>query len=327
MSSLVGNAEIIQRNVKKWISRVGKLDKVKYNKSIICFNDINVFNSKKRSKNDTNNKKRENIIGCIINNMMPVEYYKCSLRWSRLKNRVDSYINTLCLSNGVKDVESIKCEHKAGRGHHYDFNLNINETLNFHIEFKYNADLLKETPQFVSPMKPSQYLTGSYEEFFYDNYFIPVNREFNLPLPTKEEYLKTIHAPDPECVKLHQQKYYAGCKNSSKFSGDSDDIKFYKHLKKISKESINSFITENDILIEKLNNYLLDTQKGKFYMLYKNKNISLQTINLDDYIITEIKKNPKYSRYIAFTKTGKKLKILLRWKNGNGIAFPSFQIS
>ena len=62
-------------------------------------------------------------------------------------------------------------------------------------------------------------------------------------------------------------------------------------------------------------------------MLYKNKNISLQTINLDDYIITEIKKDPKYSRYIAFTKTGKKLKILLRWKNGNGIAFPSFQIS
>ena len=61
MSSKVGNAEIIQRTVRRWISRVGKLDKVKYNKSVICFNDINVFNSKKRSKNDTHNKKRENI--------------------------------------------------------------------------------------------------------------------------------------------------------------------------------------------------------------------------------------------------------------------------
>ena len=35
----------------------------------------------------------------------------------------------------------------------------------------------------------------------------------------------------------------------------------------------------------------------------------------------------KKSRYIAKTKTNGNLIILLRWKNGNGIAFPSFQIS
>lgn len=31
--------------------------------------------------------------------------------------------------------------------------------------------------------------------------------------------------------------------------------------------------------------------------------------------------------YIAKTTTNKKISILLRWKNGNGIAFPAFQIS
>jgi len=30
--------------------------------------------------------------------------------------------------------------------------------------------------------------------------------------------------------------------------------------------------------------------------------------------------------YVATSKSGNKIKILLRWKNGNGIAFPAFQI-
>ena len=62
-------------------------------------------------------------------------------------------------------------------------------------------------------------------------------------------------------------------------------------------------------------------------MLYKDSCIYLQTIQLDNYIITEIIKDPEFNRYKAKTKIGKQLKILLRWKNGNGIAFPSFQIS
>jgi hypothetical protein len=30
--------------------------------------------------------------------------------------------------------------------------------------------------------------------------------------------------------------------------------------------------------------------------------------------------------YVATSESGSKIKILLRWKNGNGIAFPAFQI-
>jgi hypothetical protein len=62
-------------------------------------------------------------------------------------------------------------------------------------------------------------------------------------------------------------------------------------------------------------------------MLYKEGILNLETRNLDEYVITSITKEPKKSRFIAKTKTGRVLKILLRWKNGNGIAFPSFQIS
>lgn len=62
-------------------------------------------------------------------------------------------------------------------------------------------------------------------------------------------------------------------------------------------------------------------------MLYKNGIIHLQNINSNNYEIISYKKDPKLQSYIATTKTGIKLKILLRWKNGNGIAYPAFQIS
>ena len=87
------------------------------------------------------------------------------------------------------------------------------------------------------------------------------------------------------------------------------------------------FISSNGININKLTEYLLETQKNKYYMLYKDGNFNLQTIEKDNYIIISYTKEPILQRYIATTKSGIKMKILLRWKNGNGVAYPAFQIS
>ena len=38
-------------------------------------------------------------------------------------------------------------------------------------------------------------------------------------------------------MKLYQDKYYNGCKKSSKFTNNLDDINFYKLCKKIDQES------------------------------------------------------------------------------------------
>ena len=61
-------------------------------------------------------------------------------------------------------------------------------------------------------------------------------------------------------------------------------------------------------------------------MLYNNSLIK-QTINIDDYTLISVIKQPDKYRYECTSKSGKKIKVLLRWKNGNGIAFPAFQIS
>jgi hypothetical protein len=280
-----------------------------------------------RSKNDSYNKEREIIINNIINNKIADEYYKKSVEWITMKNEINLFIKKLCDINKIITYNNVNCVHKAGRNNHYDFKLIIDKYHEFYIEFKFNTMSINNIPQFVSPMHPSQYLEKSYEEYYYDNYFTEIVKEYELPLPDKNEYLKQIHSTAPKCLIKHQLKYYNGCKNSSKYTGNENDISFYEKMKEISNKSINNFIFNNGLKINELTEYLLQTQQGKYYMLYKDNKIYLETINQDDYIIIDYIKEPKLNKYIAITKTNKRLNILLRWKNGNGIAFPAFQIS
>jgi len=318
----------IQKYARIWNKNKNELEPISYRGSKITINDINAFTFNKKSENDKYNKIRENIISCILNNIIPEKYYKLSPRWNKLKIEIFLFIEELCKKKEII-CNDIECIHKAGRGQHYDFKIVINNSEEINVEFKFNALRVNDTPQFVSPMKPSQYIDSptSYEEYYYDTYFIELVYEYNLPVPTKEEYLKSIHSESPKCLKEHQEKYYRGCKKSSKYSGEENDIKFYESSKKTSHDSIMNFISKYDIDKDKLTKYLLDTQKNKFYMLYKDGKLYLETINLNEYIITESTKDPEKNIYMAKTKSDRNIKILLRWKNGNGIAFPSFQIS
>lgn len=301
------------------------LDIINYNKNCISYFSINTFDLTVRSENDKNNKIRENVIGAVINNIIPINYYKYSHRWRKLKEQIDTFILNLSAENNIINNKQ-QCSHMAGRNNNFDLLLYINDK-QFNIEFKFNAQTINETPQFVSPMKPSQYLQTSYEEYYYNNYLIKLANEFQLLLPEKNEYLQRVHSDKPKCMLEFQKKYYNGCKNSSKYTGLKEDICFYNRAKQLSEESIKTFIHNNDLKINELNEYLIISQNNKKYMLYKNGIIYLQSIPSESYRIISFEKEPHLQRYIATTQSGIKLKILLRWKNGNGIAFPAFQIS
>lgn len=293
-------------------------------KDIISFKTLNLG----RSKNDSLNKVRENIIKCISH--VDSEYFndpEYGLDWLNLKNNFENTIKSIC-----PEYNSYKILHKAGRGNNYDFNLIFNDISNNKIkdvklELKYNAENIDEAPQFVSPMKPSQYLSQSFEEYYYFNYLTDLLNKFNLNIPDLEEYNKTIHGNKPKCMNEAQILYYQGCKESSKFNNSELAINFYESCNSISRECIKNFIKETDLNIEKLNQYLIETQDDKIYLLYKNNNFNLQYSDPNDYIIESYEKQPDKFRYLATSRSNKKIKILLRWKNGNGIAFPAFQIS
>jgi len=315
----------IQRCLRLWLCRTKNLQIVRYKKTYIHFSDINFFEHNSRNNNDKFNKKREDILCCLFNKKIPIEFFNLSLRWKNLSVQIDLFLDKLCYIENI-NYENLLCTHNGGRSKKFDFTLLFDKNIKIYIEFKYNAISLPNIPQFVSPMKPSHFFNYCYEFFYFENYLKDILVEFDIDI-SKNDYYKQIHQTSPKFIKPLQTKYYNGCKNSSKYTGCYEDINFYEKMKKISKQSINDFIEKYDINIDYLNDYIQKTQKNKTFMLFKKNCIHLETFELNDLNIVKIIKEPSLNRYIAITNSKNNIKILLRWKNGNGIAFPSLQIS
>uniref|UniRef100_A0A6C0LHE2 Uncharacterized protein n=1 Tax=viral metagenome TaxID=1070528 RepID=A0A6C0LHE2_9ZZZZ len=289
--------------------------------------DIIAFRNTSRNENDEMNKKRESIIVCLLNKAIPDDYFndkEYASQWTELRDALNLYIHN--------DLNiDLLCEYKAilraGRKYNYDFMIITENNAQYNIEFKFNASKVDDTPQFVSPMRPSQYLDSSYESYFWEKYLHELCKIANHTCPIEKDYLDQIHNNSPICTKPLQDLYYQGCRSSSKYTGDEKAILFYTYSNMVSKESITYFIENNNLDINKLTNYLQETQKDKIYMMYKDGKFYKEEVDMDKYmIVSYVKESSKY-RYLCITKMGVELTILLRWKNGNGIAFPAFQIS
>lgn len=306
-----------------------------YNKKTIRLDSVLLFNqTSTRVDNDRDNKVREAIVEAIINQRVPQVFYKQeesnSLieNWVTLRKQVMAFVHSITGSHGVVSVKA-----QGGRNYHYDFDL-IHELpggkiQKYRIEFKCNS-----MPQFVSPMRPSQYFSANYEEFYYDNYLPLVwaklgefTSEPVPPMPSRETYVRDIHTNKPQMVAELKRKYSSGCLQSPQFTGNARDIEFYEWMKKTAKHSINTFIENTELNLECLSTYFKETQKGKIYMIYKNGHFEKEHVNMDDFELVSCVKNPKLSRYEVKTKTNLTINILLRWKNGNGVAYPALQVS
>jgi hypothetical protein len=299
-----------------------------YNNQTINHLSIDSFKISEKSKNDENNKTREHIICAIINNKVPDEYY--SIReWIDMKNHVIEYLNKL---NG-KPYDSVECKHEGGRGHKSDFKITFQceggTKHTFKVELKYNALTVEDAPQFVSPGKPSKFMTNSYEEYYYDHYLPRLQAASGFQMPPRDDYLKQVHGPKPTCLIEYKELYDKGCKSKEskgKYTGNADHIKFHELCKKQSVDSIREFLKQNELNIEEMSKYLAESQKDKKYMLYSDKcGFAFQEIDEANYTLVSVVKKKNY--FECITKANRRVKILLRWKNGNGIAYPAFQIS
>lgn len=301
---------------------INKYYVILYNEKL-SIRSIEYFTKSKRSENDTYNKYREIILCGIINNKIPQLYYKHSTEWNTMREGLMSLINTL-----HKDYTTIQAIWKGHRNNSIDLLLLVDD-IEYPYEFKYGTNSVNNAPQFVSPMKPSQYMihSMSYEEFYYDNYLTIIAKNFGLDLPDKDTYLKQIHGNNPECMKPYTKLYYEGVPSSSRYTGNKEAIEFYQQSKELSQKSIEEYLKQAQLDTERLSNYLLSKQKNKNYICY-NDGIWYKD-SIDETIFTIQKDNVEITKnsYICITQSGVKLKILLRWKNGNGIAYPAFQIS
>jgi hypothetical protein len=246
-------------SIRKWIHNVRAVKQMPC-VSGIQFADIHVFdNSSKKQDNDSYNKKREMIISSILNREVPEQYYISSLRWKRLKGQLDQYVTTL---TGSEHTE-VKCLIQAGRNNNNDFMIII-DSIPHIVEFKFGTDCINEAPQFVSPMKPSKYLDNDFESWYYDNHLPILASEANLEMPSKEEYLKTIHSNKVPCMNAFKEKY-------------DTDRAFNVLCKRVDKTAIHEFIETSNIKVGELSNYLSTSQKHKKYMCYKDGKLYFDT--------------------------------------------------
>lgn len=148
-----------------------------------------------KKDNDKYNKIRESIIQDIINNNIPIDYYQDS-KWKLIKEQIFIYLDIL--NNKEQNIHNVLCEKKAGRKNKFDFIFTINNSRKFNIEFKFNAKSIDKIPQILSLPKPSEYLSSSYESFYYDNYLKKLCEEFSLELPKKDIYINTINTHNPK---------------------------------------------------------------------------------------------------------------------------------
>ena len=295
----------------------------------IVIQDIDLFHGQhSKNCNDKNNSKRERIIKSFAHgNMFPE-----SEHWSDTYNKFNKCIISHLGPKLVEYSYEIIC--KAGRRNHYDFLITFsggnNNFISEHkIEFKNNASCVNDCPQFVSPMYPSTFFNGSYESLFYRDYLSDIFLKVGGIKPTEEVYLKQIHRTTPECMSGIQEAYYKGSPQSSKYTGSAPDIANYKFMKEQSSLSIDEYLKKFSLDIPKMNTYLLSSQKDKKYMLWSGSDFNYQEVDEDDYTIdSDIEVSIKNKNTLVYkTKSNKDIKIMLRWKNGNGVAFPALQIS
>ena len=114
-------------------------------KKTITFDDISSFyKCTNKNENDLNNKKREKIVYAMIEDNIPLHWYRDD-RWKCMKRRLSKFIR-----EEISDGLDYKLELKASRTHNFDFLIKFSNDIEKKLEFKFNLTDISDTPQFLS---------------------------------------------------------------------------------------------------------------------------------------------------------------------------------
>lgn len=282
--------------------------------NVISISDIvTPWTRTKKGDNDKNNKIRELIVCATVNKAVPEIFYtdeEYGSRWKTMRSSINTFLNEI-----GADPDNSTMELKGGRKFNFDFILTTNGEEK-KIELKFGSTTVNGCPQFVSPTQPSRFMTKNFERYWHgEGPLDAISERAGLTKPDLETYTNEVSGNAPPCMKEYQTMY-------------KTDKAFSEFCKKTNTEAIKKFMNQTQLRADILTNYLVQSQRGKIYMLYSpdTESFHVEYANLNDYVIIR-QTHQTHNSFYCETLTGKKLKVLLRWKNGNGIAFPAFQIS
>jgi len=288
--------------------------------------DIELFYIRSpRHKNDEYNKKRENILCAIGNHQIPSSYLSDTIykeKWDSIIHNFNKCISELYDGDGMYDF--IQVLKKAGRHYNFDFSISFllgGECLQVKsIEFKYGKSIFKY-PQFLSlyiTNSKSNFVTKSFIDFWYDNYLDEYLSYIDqLSKPCLPEYKRMINDTVGNHTFIHELKKTMELRNRH------DKLR----MDTVVNQCISDFIMDVDFDIHKLQS-IFNVQNDKIFVCCSDGEFTTQTLsnylNLSNVSITRkhnciviTNRDPGYSC---------KIKLLLRWKNGKGVAGPAWQI-
>jgi hypothetical protein len=280
-----------------------------------------------RENNDANNKIREDIIQALYAGV-PEEFFadaEYGARWTQLKSKLPE----LC----PIPYSRLEIVQRAGRNYNYDFFVTYFDESNTQIyevklEFKFGAKSVESLPQVYQKntnweliVDPELKQTIGYHEFFYDNQLneiLAVSAELfpqvtPVEKPDRESYNKLVMRTDPSCHAFFQYLRDTECPRQNA----------------LVKRSITQFLETHgkNFDIASFAKTIQSTQEGKQYLLYDpvSANFYLESADFTAGTLAFVGIEKGHT---AVVRTEQYVfKLLLRWKNHQGVLNPAWQVS
>lgn len=275
-----------------------------------------------RETNDAKNKKRERILGLILTTTVHDANKDHGEQWRMLRAKFSEALLSLRPS-----ATNVSVKGKGGRKWNYDYEASYNDSTNpEHIEFKFGGIRISNLPEFFNPAADKPFHPKLYAEFFYDGgYLNDICTLYSIPVsekPTKTEYLAAVHS------NTSTVPFFARLKEAEKAEVPGARP-LYDAKAAISHRSIRSFLMEQHRMtnLKALTAELQRSQTNKHFLLYSGGAFHHDRL-LDEELVAESVVGVQGDYLVIQTGVPTTtIRMLLRWKNHQGILFPAWQIS
>jgi len=293
-----------------------------------------------RETNDKKNKDREQLLGSLLTNTVHDADAVHGPAWHRLREQWSAALLRCGPSvdgapEGTPEGTLAAIEAKGGRGFNYDFEASyIGSTSSAKIEFKFGGTTVSSLPEFFNPAADKPFHSRLYADFFYDGdsldkicdlYGIPRSEK-----PSKAEYLKAIHANSSKLPFFARLKAAEEAEVAVVEEGTKKKVRpLYDAKAAISHASIQAFLVayQHTTDLAALTAEFQRSQADKQFLLYSGGAFHHDRLLPGELVAESVKGVEGDYLVIQTAVPTTTIKMLLRWKNHQGILFPAWQIS
>ena len=267
-----------------------------------------------RHNNDSNNKRREEMISNLFHTQDPA--------LQGLRTKWKTFLATLC----SQPYDDVIVKKKGGRGVNYDFHIQFMSSgrvvYGVNAEFKHNASRIDKLPEYWTPAADKPYTEKLYADFFYEylDRICEVYPGLAHYKPEKDVYVRLVHNTGYDRHAFFRNLY------DMEKAGTSEQA---KQKQQIVRESIKTFLEQyaTSLNLTMLTEDIRQRQRGKIFILWNLREFVTDSIREEEMEITHVEHVKNNNTIIAVSKYGTKHNLYLRWKNHLGVLYPAWQIS